>query len=500
MKRNILIGYLTLLLFSGAILFTAKFDLLYLLSIIGAFSGVEWAFLPMPLPPLPYPINIPAPPPTTYSSIQGSPIVTVSWIGIANKLSTIPNNGSNFGVDTSNTKTIGIQEAINSFNVTIGGQAQLVCGDYSITTPITFPSITGGNGIQRISVTAIPGTRVLTNVSSGSACVLLNLNGIQGPYIQHIRFLWQSGVTTCMQTSGSASGGLYLNDTEFFDFPNTGLDDTAALLVDPWLERVNMISCGTGTKAYGASHWTWIRPVIGFCTTGINAGPSTNHDLFGPEFTQNSYHFTFTSAGNYNVMVCMTGGVSDLQGGSHPFFNNLGVGTPTWIGFIKGGYMTGTGVGTVTYFDFNANGYAVFEISSLFLNLGGLNGAINLGGNANGNVKMGKIWFNGTLTITTNGIPIVYTASNTNDYIDTIVSNLPIVTAIVVGSSPFTYVNGSLRQVGVIVQGGSVSMIQFLRGGTSTNTGATGGMFLLNNADSLVVTWSGLPNMFLVPY
>lgn len=65
-------------------------------------------------------------------------------------------------------------------------------------------------------------------------------------------------------------------------------------------------------------------------------------------------------------------------------------------------------------------------------------------------------------------------------------------------ASPFTYaatVKGSL-----IVSGGTVSLIQFTRNGTTFyNAGQTSGMFTLNAADRLVITYTVAPTVTFVP-
>lgn len=67
-----------------------------------------------------------------------------------------------------------------------------------------------------------------------------------------------------------------------------------------------------------------------------------------------------------------------------------------------------------------------------------------------------------------------------------------------VTASPFTYsptVKGS-----VIVNGGTVSQIQFSRDGTNFyTTGQASGMFTLNAADRLVVTYTVPPTITFVP-
>jgi hypothetical protein len=67
-----------------------------------------------------------------------------------------------------------------------------------------------------------------------------------------------------------------------------------------------------------------------------------------------------------------------------------------------------------------------------------------------------------------------------------------------VTASPFTYsatVKGSL-----IVNGGTVSLIQFSRDGkTFYTTGQAAGMFTLNSADRLVITYTVVPTVTFVP-
>jgi len=71
--------------------------------------------------------------------------------------------------------------------------------------------------------------------------------------------------------------------------------------------------------------------------------------------------------------------------------------------------------------------------------------------------------------------------------------------SITVGTSPYVYTAASTGQV--IVQGGTVSKIEFSRdaGTTFLDTGVTQGMFLLNAQDQLKVTYSVKPTMTWVP-
>lgn len=69
---------------------------------------------------------------------------------------------------------------------------------------------------------------------------------------------------------------------------------------------------------------------------------------------------------------------------------------------------------------------------------------------------------------------------------------------VTLGASPYTYsasVRGSL-----IVNGGTVSVVEFSRDGvTFYTTGATAGMFALNAADRLRITYAVAPTVTFVP-
>lgn len=69
--------------------------------------------------------------------------------------------------------------------------------------------------------------------------------------------------------------------------------------------------------------------------------------------------------------------------------------------------------------------------------------------------------------------------------------------ALTPAASPFTY-NAQSKGF-VIVQGGTVSLVQFSRGTSNHNTGSTQGCFPLSQGDSLIVTYSGTPTLTWVP-
>jgi len=67
---------------------------------------------------------------------------------------------------------------------------------------------------------------------------------------------------------------------------------------------------------------------------------------------------------------------------------------------------------------------------------------------------------------------------------------------IIVGTSPFSYV---VKQPGMVVlSGGTISAVSLVRGKTTISMG-TNRVFTVEIADTVIVTWSGLPTMSFVP-
>jgi hypothetical protein len=68
----------------------------------------------------------------------------------------------------------------------------------------------------------------------------------------------------------------------------------------------------------------------------------------------------------------------------------------------------------------------------------------------------------------------------------------------VAGVSPYTF--SAMRKGSLIVTGGTVSLIEFSRDGTTFyDVGQTSGMFALNAADLLRITHTGAPDLAFVP-
>jgi hypothetical protein len=65
--------------------------------------------------------------------------------------------------------------------------------------------------------------------------------------------------------------------------------------------------------------------------------------------------------------------------------------------------------------------------------------------------------------------------------------------------SPFTYTNGEVYNVDVMISGGGISKLEFSRDGTTYyDTGSYYGMFALSPFDTLRVTYVSAPTMTLI--
>lgn len=72
-------------------------------------------------------------------------------------------------------------------------------------------------------------------------------------------------------------------------------------------------------------------------------------------------------------------------------------------------------------------------------------------------------------------------------------------TAQTVGASPYVYTNRTGNDQSVIVQGGTVSKIEYSRnGGAFIDVGTVAGMFQLSPLDSLRVTYTVVPTITVV--
>jgi len=79
-------------------------------------------------------------------------------------------------------------------------------------------------------------------------------------------------------------------------------------------------------------------------------------------------------------------------------------------------------------------------------------------------------------------------------------SKPPAESSVAVGSSPFLW--GATQDGFVVVEGGTVSLIELLRGPsvvTTYNLGATQGQFIVRNGDAIQITYTVAPTVTFFP-
>ena len=380
-----------------------------------------------------------------------------------------------------------------------GGTVYFQMADYYIGSALTVPALTGGASQAAVRLWAARGTRFLCNVSSGSYVLTIALNAIRGPIIDGIRFVWQSGITSCIGFTGSLTGGVRLTRCDIVGFTTIGFDDSGSRLNDFIADDCAFVSCGVGTKAYSVGISEWRGCAWNTCTSGLQVGPSSVHYLFACNMSGCTKNVDYADAASNNVTISILGGSFDVAGGGNPMFVKSGAGQPTFIGMAEGFYIQGTGAGAPTYFDFSNHGRGVYSLRNIFMNQGGLSGTLDLGNALANQVVLDGLWFNGTLAIVLNGVSQTIVAGDVNSYISHLATNFPLQFTITVGASPSTWTNLTGIPVMVTVQGGTVSKVEHLRAGTSIDIGATGGTVFAAHRDSIVITYTVAPTVKGIP-
>ena len=73
------------------------------------------------------------------------------------------------------------------------------------------------------------------------------------------------------------------------------------------------------------------------------------------------------------------------------------------------------------------------------------------------------------------------------------------VTGLIVGPSPYTVSNNTKINADIVIAGGTVSQIAYIRKGVTTVLGLTGGNVSLSPGDQLQITYSAAPTVTYIP-
>jgi hypothetical protein len=170
----------------------------------------------------------------TWSALKGKPSVTVSPLGIANGVGL--NGGADFGPDTPNTVTSGIQEAL------LAGPVSLRPGSYYLSAPIVLPvfawlegrASSRGIGWQLSTAQTYEGSVLVP--AAGQDCFQIANQGTV-PYLHNVTVRWASDEAT----------GWGINTTATTDHMVNNCD----------LDGLHFINCENGINAINWMYGHW---------------------------------------------------------------------------------------------------------------------------------------------------------------------------------------------------------------------------------------------------
>ena len=275
------------------------------------------------------------------TNINGKPYITVSSKGITNGLSTIHNNGADFGPDTVGTTTSGINEAINSLPLANtsapyssgGGKVVLEEGQYNITGTITIPNTNPfnltleGAGLTN-TVIIYGGTSdvVVTayyNTSGGTSTGTLatGSNNTLQLYVRNIGFVYNQGGTQAhIFNLGGINTGIfeYVLLTTYNGIEST-VGGNAGYGIDPGMVSTTPLGV-VGVRLYCTDNNNIEFHQCQFIALAVGVDSTADHTKFFNNLfsTIGMYYDTTTSA---NVWSNVYGNTSWLEYGSAIYFN-----------------------------------------------------------------------------------------------------------------------------------------------------------------------------------
>lgn len=291
-----------------------------------------------------------------YKDIVGKPFITVSAKGISNGLSNIPNDGADFGPDTTlnatspsqtgapYSSTIGIQEAANYVKTKYGGgKVILKAGNYNVA-PISIPS---GVDLEGENITihdgGTPYVTSITAISGTSSDNLITFSG-DGGSVTNLYFLSNVSLNSLLYYEGSEceianntfNGNnvaktidVYPNDVRIYDNFFVGSPSIAHIYVEPngndiWIEN-NFISQegGTNSTTNAGIYVNGNTPGLGVVNNNDITGMGISVLLTGSgvmtawKFAENN----FDTARSYGLQIIPNGGNLSIE--EFMFIGNL---------------------------------------------------------------------------------------------------------------------------------------------------------------------------------
>ena len=434
---------------------------------------------------------------TTWVQLQGKPYIAVSSKGIFNGLSTIPNDGADFGPDTTlgatalgqyggtYTTTTGIQEAIN-YSYSTGYvnlnnmpvKVMLSSGKFTINDPISLSPVSAA--YQAVFELYGSGENTTTIYASGASSFFTIGNSTLGNITFHDIAFWEDN---------SSTASYFISSTNLNNVIQLWFDNSAIQLGNNSITFLNLPSTGdmeinfVNSVLIGNVTFTGSEPVpITFL--GSLIGQTGNVFTFDLSHSKFVNFFGSWLAGNINIT-------------DQPALLNI---IGTLVSSIAGSYFITTVGGSIIYI---LNSTLSFSTSST--------GYVVYTSNGNTFVKMEGGYVAG-------GSSIYLCQINTDAYYEqnSSYSNVsgmaglgtignPGITPTVPASGT-ALSNSQLYPITVYIYGGTVTEIQIVRGGNtytvfsnSTGLALSGQSYDLGPEDSITITYTTAPTWEWAP-
>ena len=413
----------------------------------------------------------------------GVPEITVSAKGIANGLSSIPNDGADFGPDSYDpsysgsgvpyTQTSGIQEAYNYVNVNsdsyYNGTLVLFPDIYTISSTVTIPMNSNhippktiGNGAMILTASTFPASDDMFNLITKTS------GGMYKLYMDNIRFNPSSSAPPLNELNLSQSE----TDSAFYlsrIYTYIGTSSSGYGLITDGNEDIYIVGCqldgNVSIKAVGGN------------ATIVNS-------IIGSGSTQSS-----TFAGQLLLFEAVT-----FEGQYPPIF---GQDVGDWSNITMNGVYNDGLTGTELYLIEGGSTTTHFNIT-LINNLlnGGVSYVFNNSTSTSVNVNIQIIGLVGGIEgslANTGNLNVTYTVANITA--PSLTLNSTVVTTPSVPASGTAQSNTNPYPVNVYLYGGTVTVIDYTpAGGSATQVGTSGPATVrLNPGDSITLTYSAAP-------
>lgn len=218
-KKTKIMGYIALLIFSGALLFNGfhldfniiSFNFDRLMDVIRNTNALVYFILGLGLGPVG--LNSGLGQTVQFTNITPKVFITVSPVGLSNGLAFTRNNGADFGIDNLGDPTIGIQTAINAIPTLdyggLGTQVTLLSGTFNLSNFVLFNQ---NNSILNITTGAsivLPASKVFV---VSTTAIATRMPAIVASQISNSRVTGGGTISQAGSPSFFGAVGLFIAD------------------------------------------------------------------------------------------------------------------------------------------------------------------------------------------------------------------------------------------------------------------------------------------------